>query len=483
MARIFISYRHSDGQFIAKDVAKFLGPYFGTDSIFLDDENIKVASDFKAALNDCLSKADVLIAVVTHNWLGKDQDGSHLRIEDEDDYIRYEIRYALHRNIPIVPFVMSPARMPLESELPDDIREFHSRQALNAYGGSGFGISKLQLVETLFDLLPQADRRKTRQVMLRDTQSIATRRKNYATNREARSPRVRFLGVTATLVVLAIAATAVVSALTGQPIVPLQWNADAESVKRDSLTKQEVVSIWTEADQMRLRKEILAIGTREPIPRRTRFKRHREVSSLGFPDYSSFEILSDDRYWDLRGWNDLKLDGEHECFIILKRRIRLLKVAAASEIRFEAKTDGADVFVEPLSDRENAEELVCSDPSFVGSRTTKLRQLAIDVSDWKVGEERTLMYAATYWDSLQDPDDRWLGAIGYPGADRLRIYVLMPPGKPYTGFELREAPSFREESRSYDGPLRLLEEDDCSSLLWEVPTPKGRRVYTIILDW
>lgn len=42
---------------------------------------------------------------------------------------------------------------------------------------------------------------------------------------------------------------------------------------------------------------------REPVTSRPR--ETETVASLGTPDNGSFDILSDERFWDLRGWKDL----------------------------------------------------------------------------------------------------------------------------------------------------------------------------------
>jgi hypothetical protein len=127
--------------------------------------------------------------------------------------------------------------------------------------------------------------------------------------------------------------------------------------------------------------------------------------------------------------------------------------------------------------------LVQSQAGFVGARPTKVRQLSVDVSDVAVGDEFIIRIEATYLGSLQDPADRWVGAVGYPRSDRIRIVILMPENHPLQSYKLQTAPSNREVAKNYDGPLRLLESDDKLSLMWEIPNPQSNFVYTIVLDW
>jgi hypothetical protein len=85
--------------------------------------------------------------------------------------------------------------------------------------------------------------------------------------------------------------------------------------------------------------------------------------------------------------------------------------------------------------------------------------------------------------SLQDPKDRWIGAIGYPRSDRIRLVVLMPQQNPLKSFRLQTAPSTRDEPEDYTGPKRLIESDDNLSLMWEVPNPETGFVYSIVMEW
>ncbi|MEY3228178.1 MAG: hypothetical protein RLZZ536_2797, partial [Planctomycetota bacterium] len=86
-------------------------------------------------------------------------------------------------------------------------------------------------------------------------------------------------------------------------------------------------------------------------------------------------------------------------------------------------------------------------------------------------------------DSLQDPRDRWIGAIGYPRSDRIRMIVLMPADRPLLKYRLQTAPSTRDDPAEYTGPLRLIEAPDRLSLMWEIPNPAQGFVYSIVMEW
>jgi hypothetical protein len=256
-----------------------------------------------------------------------------------------------------------------------------------------------------------------------------------------------------------------------------------DSLSRLPSDSSSVAETWQQADRLRLEKEISVLRSRKEVPRKTRIENSQTAETLGSPDYSNLTILSDDRYWDLRGWVDRSIHPDTDSSIMLTHRLRVAKISPASEIRFEARTDGDDLYIESLSNPESSYEAVSKTTKFVGSRSTKVAHIATDVSGYEIGEEFQLVHRISFWNSMQDPTDRWLGAIAYPHIDRLRIYVLMPNNQPFKDMKLMKSPSFRDKSSPYDRPVRLLNDDDKMSLLWEIPTPENSNVYMILLDW
>jgi hypothetical protein len=364
-----------------------------------------------------------------------------------------------------------PGKVPHPEELPESIRELSFRQAVHAHPDPDFNMGLFRLVEAIHQYTPSVRPPKLLKALAKGAGGEALSVYQLAAE-QSQASRRKFLAA-ALVCGLAALGTALSLKMFGLAPTATPTNAQAEDVRK----------IWTEADVMRLEKEITSMRSRPPHARREDLPGSQHVPTLGNPDYSSFEILSDDRYWDLRGWRDLSAEPGAESSITLTRRMRVLKVASAREIRFQAKTDGEKLYMESLS-HPAAYELISDENVFVGVRATTTRQLAIPVHEVPVGEEIAITTRCTYWGSMQDPEDRWLGAIGYPRADRLRTYVLMPEGRPYQSFELEETPSFRgEESRPYAGPRRLLESPDRMSLLWEIPTPQGEWVYTLIFKW
>lgn len=453
MFKIFISYRRGDTRDVAQRMFERISKQFGK-SVFCDVDGVKIGDNFRESLLTAAESCDVMVVVIGPEWFGKNSDGTR-RIDDSNDWVFREVNIALERNIPVVPVLIYPARQPMEEDLPLPLKELAFRESITVYNDKQFESS----VRTVIDhLVVMQERKASRLELLR-----------IRAQRSFRS--VRHPMSIAVLVCVALCVW-----------LGTWWYRETFGERRVEAT---VVNTWEKADRSKLEKEIAAVKARTPEPIPSRPQDTEKVASLGSPDYGSFDILSDERFWDLRGWKDLSdpANNGQQSIAIMTRTARILKAAEAKEIRFEARTDGDEVFLVCMSHRDKARESLQEQPGFVGARSTRVRQLVVDISDVPVSEEFILKTKATYVNSLQDPKDRWIGAIGYPRSDRIRLVVLMPPQNPLKSFRLQTAPSTRDDPEDYTGPKRLIESDDNLSLMWEVPNPETGFVYSIVMEW
>lgn len=389
-----------------------------------------------------------MLAVIGQDWVGKRPDGGR-RIDDPNDWVAKEIECALDRSIPVIPVLIWPARLPDLDDIPLRIRELALRQAHGFYTDRAFDLSCLGLIEEIeLKLYPR-----------------------YIDRLQYRI-RISVIKAHVTWVFIIVAALAILAAV---------WQISTY----DQDNTMGATATWDKVDRAKLAKEIDALRLRTGDPVRERQIGFEEHASLGTPDYAGFDILTDERTWDLRGWQDLSVQAglKMTSYVIMTRTCRVLKASEAHEIRFEGRTDGEELFLRSPSHLASSRELVQTQPSFVGARRTKVRQLAIDVSDVPVGTEFTVRIEATYWDSLQDPKDRWIGAVGYPRSDRIRMIVLLPENMPLKRYKLQQAPSNREPPAAFDGPIRVIQSEDGLSHMWDIPNPSGGFVYSMILDW
>jgi hypothetical protein len=128
--RIFINYRREDTEAAANRLHDRLSLIFGTENVFIDTDDIPAGLDFVEHLGEQIRAADVFLAVIGRRWADVTDARGHLRLIDERDFVRTEIRHALSRAIPVIPVLVDGARMPSEMDLPSDIRSLRRRQSV-----------------------------------------------------------------------------------------------------------------------------------------------------------------------------------------------------------------------------------------------------------------------------------------------------------------------------------------------------------------
>ncbi|HEY1188887.1 MAG TPA: protein kinase, partial [Gemmata sp.] len=252
--------------------------------------------------------------------------------------------------------------------------------------------------------------------------------------------------------------------------------------------KEDAVTALVREEVVR---QVDAVRLVEPQPERVSPHPLVALPTLPPTDHSRFEVRRDERIVDMRGWHPLAPGSPNdECGIVYFTRREMKKVAPATELRIETRTTGRDVINRagrPNADKARA--FSADEPGFVGHQPMKVRQLVFDVGDIPVGQEFTLRYTSTYWNSLQTPEEQWFGVIGYEGAVKTSMLVLFPEGHPFKKHWFQYAPTRtddptkREAPRPYTGPLITFAADDKSWIYWEIPSPKANGVYRIDWTW
>ncbi|MEO8807491.1 MAG: TIR domain-containing protein [Burkholderiaceae bacterium] len=104
-ARIFISYRSSDGKDKATALARDLGAVFGDAQVFLDKDDLRGGSRWRDEVQQLLDQQPVLLLLMTPQLLAATDAAGRLRIADPDDPVRRELADALEANAQIVPLL------------------------------------------------------------------------------------------------------------------------------------------------------------------------------------------------------------------------------------------------------------------------------------------------------------------------------------------------------------------------------------------
>jgi TonB family protein len=157
---IFVSYRRSDSQGEAGRLFDDLVKHFGEDTVFMDVSAIEAGRDFRKAIEEGVTKCDVLLVMIGPEWLdAKDERGGR-RLQDPSDFVRIETASALKRDIPVVPVLVRGAKMPSSEQLPEELKELAYRNCIeltHARWKSDIGL----LVEALGRSLPATPSRET----------------------------------------------------------------------------------------------------------------------------------------------------------------------------------------------------------------------------------------------------------------------------------------------------------------------------------
>lgn len=128
--RIFICYRrHGEGSGYGGRVADKLVKHFGLKQCFRDIENIEAGVDFLDSITSAMGTCEVLVVVIGPDWTTQMDAHNKPRIQDPTDFVHLEVMTALKRNIRVLPVLVGGAQIPVEDDLPEDLKTLPRRQA------------------------------------------------------------------------------------------------------------------------------------------------------------------------------------------------------------------------------------------------------------------------------------------------------------------------------------------------------------------
>lgn len=150
---IFINYRKDDSSWNALALYNELQKYFPKETLFKDFNTIRPGDDFVESIQKALSHCNVLLVVMSKNWLEvKDKNGNR-RISDPDDLVRIEIATAIERSIQVIPVLFDNIPMPTSSDLPENLRSLPRRQFVEIET-TRFEADVKKLADAIKELMP-----------------------------------------------------------------------------------------------------------------------------------------------------------------------------------------------------------------------------------------------------------------------------------------------------------------------------------------
>jgi hypothetical protein len=128
---VFVNYRRDDTGPYARLLQLKLAERFPGVPVFMDLDSIEAGVDFAKAIKSGVDECAVLVALIGAKWLTITDEDGRRRLDDPDDYVRYEIRAALERCTRVIPVLVDGARPPKRQELPDDLQALARLNALD----------------------------------------------------------------------------------------------------------------------------------------------------------------------------------------------------------------------------------------------------------------------------------------------------------------------------------------------------------------
>jgi hypothetical protein len=104
-ARLFISYRTSDGRDKATALARELGARFGDDQVFLDKDDLRGGSAWRDEIGRTLGSGPVLLLLLTPRLFDEADAAGRPRVADPGDPVRRELAVALEAGAHVIPLL------------------------------------------------------------------------------------------------------------------------------------------------------------------------------------------------------------------------------------------------------------------------------------------------------------------------------------------------------------------------------------------
>jgi hypothetical protein len=127
---IFISYRRADTGPYARLLQVQLSERFPGARVFMDLDSIEAGLDFADVIRDAIASCRVMVALIGREWATLADEEGRRRLDDPDDYVRFEIRTALRRGRRVIPVLVDGARPVRGPQLPTDLRKLARLNAL-----------------------------------------------------------------------------------------------------------------------------------------------------------------------------------------------------------------------------------------------------------------------------------------------------------------------------------------------------------------
>jgi hypothetical protein len=108
-----------------------LAEHFGKENVFLDIDTIPPGVPWRKAIEGTISECDVLLPVIGMHWSSVRDEQGRRRLDQPNDFLRFEIASALQAGVRLIPVQLHGAPMPRPEDLPEEIAELADYQSIH----------------------------------------------------------------------------------------------------------------------------------------------------------------------------------------------------------------------------------------------------------------------------------------------------------------------------------------------------------------
>ena len=150
---VFLSYRREDAAPYARLLQFQLRDRFPDTQVFMDLDSIEAGLDFAEVIREAVDSCAVLILLMGRQWITLADEEGHRRLDNPDDFVRFEVQTALELGVRVIPVLVDGAKPPRQDQLPPKLRKLARLNALElSYGRYEYDADRLlKLIQRVLD--------------------------------------------------------------------------------------------------------------------------------------------------------------------------------------------------------------------------------------------------------------------------------------------------------------------------------------------
>ncbi len=128
--KVFINYRRKLNPSEAQLLQKSLQRHFGEDGVFLDVTGLEADDHWLHTLAAQVEASGAMVSLISGGWADVEDGRGNRRLDNPDDFVRFEIARAYQLGIPVLAAQLNGAAMPSHKDLPPDIAQLSFKQGM-----------------------------------------------------------------------------------------------------------------------------------------------------------------------------------------------------------------------------------------------------------------------------------------------------------------------------------------------------------------